>query len=234
MDILDEFLIKSLKNQSVEYELILIDNTKGRFSSAAEALNDGGSKAKGDYIMFVHQDVDLKSDTWLEDAEKIMNSLDNLGIAGVAGRIKNKKGTITNMEDGTPPTRISESTVKVPVKVQTLDECLFIIPKNLFDSSNFDEKTCDDWHLYAVDYSLNAKRSGFDVYVIPSFIYHRSPGYSYSEGFDSTLSKILKKYEKDYKVISTSMGDWVTFYPLKLQKLPLLNRITRYLLKKLQ
>jgi hypothetical protein len=29
--------------------------------------------------MFVHQDIDLMSTTWLEDTEKVLNSLENLG-----------------------------------------------------------------------------------------------------------------------------------------------------------
>ena len=35
--------------------------------------------------MFVHQDIDLLSDGWLEDAERWLDVIPNLGIAGVAG-----------------------------------------------------------------------------------------------------------------------------------------------------
>ena len=84
-EILNDYLLKSLKDQIAEKELIKIDNTEGKFSSAAEALNYAGKKAKGEYIMFVHQDVDLSSNSWLEDAEEILNTIPDLGIAGVAG-----------------------------------------------------------------------------------------------------------------------------------------------------
>ena len=56
-EILNKYLIKSLESQTEDYELILLDNTQNKFNSAAKALNNGGRKAKGDYIMFVHQDV---------------------------------------------------------------------------------------------------------------------------------------------------------------------------------
>ena len=36
--ILNEYLINSLKKQSVKYELILLNNIKGKYKSAAEAL----------------------------------------------------------------------------------------------------------------------------------------------------------------------------------------------------
>lgn len=65
---LKSVLLESLERQTVEYELITLDNRDGRFKSAAEALNYGGAKAKGDYIMFVHQDMWLGTDSWLEDA----------------------------------------------------------------------------------------------------------------------------------------------------------------------
>ena len=53
----DNVLVKSLENQTVGFELIALDNREGRYRSAAEALNYGGEQAKGDYIMFVHQDM---------------------------------------------------------------------------------------------------------------------------------------------------------------------------------
>ena len=51
--ILDKWLLKSLKNQTVNFELIALDNTKAEFKSAAEVLNYGGKKAKGKYVIRV-------------------------------------------------------------------------------------------------------------------------------------------------------------------------------------
>ncbi len=211
-------MLKSLKDQNVNYELILIDNTSKKFKSAAEALNYGGKQATKDYIMFIHQDMCLLSKTWIYDAEKILNSLENLGIAGVAGRSIHKGWTVTNMKDGIPPRNIAPETINDPVKVQTLDECLIIIPKKIFDILKFEEKICNDWHLYATEYSLSIGKVGYNVYVIPPFSYHRSSGYSLSEGYYQTLNKILKKHGDDYELIYTTMGNWSQKYPLVLQK----------------
>ena len=76
-------LLSSLKKQDAEYELILIDTTKNNFESLPKALNYSGSKARGEYLMFVHQDVELIGSNWLKSAEKILTSVDNLGVAGV-------------------------------------------------------------------------------------------------------------------------------------------------------
>lgn len=215
--ILNDYLLKSLKNQTVNYELITVDNTKGKFKSAAEALNHGGRRAKGKYIMFVHQDVDLSPNSWLEEVEKMLDELPNLGIAGVAGK-KDEKGVMTVIKHRDPPRWAGSITIKKPEEVQTLDECLTIVPKSVFDVHQFDEKVCNDWHLYAVDYCLSVKRLGFDAYVIPMFIYHRSPGYSFSENYYLTLERVLKKHKKHYKRIYTTMGNWSPLYPLRIQR----------------
>lgn len=217
-DILNKYLINSLNNQNSDYELILVDNSCGRFKSASLALNHGGKKATQKYIMFIHQDMDLVYENWLYDAENFLNSLENIGIVGVAGRVENKGWTITNIEDGISRTPVSpNSELNNPMKVQTLDECLIILPKDVFNELNFDEEVCDDWHLYAVDYSLSILKKGFDVYVLPMRAYHRSHGYSLSKGYYLTLKKLLKKH-KDYDMILTTMGDWSPNYPLIIQK----------------
>ncbi len=215
-DSLEKYLLKSLTTQTRDFELILLDNSSHRFISAADALNYGGNKAKGEYLMFVHQDYDLGSDTWLDDAEKIIDNLENVGVAGVAG--KYDRNMISNVTTGVPPVLAGPIQIEEPKKVQTLDECLIIIPKKIFEEIQFDEVVCDNWHLYATDYCLSAQKAGYNVYVIPLGGYHASPGYSFSpDAYYSTLKKLVKKYQSDYNWIYTSTGSWSTVYPLFLQ-----------------
>jgi hypothetical protein len=90
-EVFENVLLKSLKSQSVKYELIAINNTEGKYTSAAKALNYGGKQATGKYIMFVHQDVELDTSTWLEDVEYILNAIPDIGIAGAVGMSENGK-----------------------------------------------------------------------------------------------------------------------------------------------
>ena len=216
--ILDEYMLKSLKNQDIEHELILVDNTNGKFKSAAEALNFGGKKAKGNYLMFVHQDVCLSSKSWLKNGEKMLNSISNLGIAGVAGKVKEEAYVISNMKQGPNCMNVGIS-IDRPVKVQTLDECLILIPKSTFNLFEFDEDACNGWHLYAVDYCLTIKNYGFDVYAIPLNSYHLSEGFPVSNDYFSTMKKLINKHKSHYKWISTTIGNWNTSYPVIAQKL---------------
>lgn len=236
--VLQDYLLKSLRVQTVKFELIKIDNTRNTFKSAAEALNYGGKKAKGKYIMFVHQDVDLFSHSWLEDAEKILDSISDLGIAGVAGvseegrTHKDRKRNI--IKHGYPPEDLVATPIRKPEKVQTLDECLIIIPKSVFDSLEFDERTCNDWHLYAADYCLSIKKSGYCAYAIPMFIYHRSAGDSMSPAYYRTLNKLLRKYKNEVKCIYKPGKTWSTSYPLILQRIVLsAKELLRYFLIKI-
>lgn len=231
--LLKDYLLKSLNHQNVEYELILVDNMDGKFKSAAEALNYGGSQATCDFIMFVHQDMDLSSKTWLYDAEKILKSLDNCGIAGVSGCSKEKVWAVTNIKDGIPPEYVSPERIHDPVKVQTLDECLVVIPQHIFQILKFDEVVCDDWHLYAADYCLSVHKLGYDVYAIPLYAYHRSRAFSLSEGYYTTLKKLLKKHASNYSYILL-MDDWLTFYPLSIQRrFPFMRNVFVYILRRL-
>lgn len=214
--VLDEYLQKSLKNQTADYELILIDNTDNKYRSASEALNYGAKKAKGNYLMFVHQDVDLYSKNCLENVEDTINSLHKLGVVGIAG--KSKEGIITNIKHGIPPTLVSKSKINRPQKVQTLDECLFIVPHTVFNKYKFNEKICDDWHLYSVEYCLNLLKNNYNVYVIPNFIYHASAGYSLSNSYFIVLEKLLRKYKEDYNWIYTTVWNWNTKYSFFWQK----------------
>jgi hypothetical protein len=211
---LDKFLLKGLKNQSVEYELILIDNRTGKFKSAPEALNYGGAKAKGDYLIFAHQDVELTSNQWLEDVENLIKTLDNVGIAGLAGVLEDEFRIKSNILNGIPPVPAGEE-FKNPIKVQTLDECLVIIPKFIFFKYKFDEKL-KGWHLYTVDYCLNIIKHGFSAYVLPMHAYHKSYMVQYPKEYFNLLKIILDKYKPYYEKINTTCGFWYPSYPVKL------------------
>lgn len=231
--IFNDFLLKSLNCQTSNFELIGIDNTSNKFKSAAEALNYGGRKAKNKYIMFAHQDIRFLSDSWLEDTERFLKSITNLGIAGVAGMSESGN---SNHERGRniithgDPSEIWSwgNRIQNPEIVQTLDECLVIVPTSIFSVLEFDEETCNGWHLYAVDYCLTAKEMGFGVYALPMEIYHLSKGVKkkklqsitgpFPNDYYVTLDKLIKKHRAKFKRIYTTCGDWSTLFPAVFQR----------------
>ena len=127
-DKLDSLLLASLQVQTANFELEIIDNRQGAFPSAAAALNSGGRLATGKYIMFVHQDIVLCTEKWLADTEKWLDSIPDLGAAGVAGRETNVSYNTASVTHGIPAKFVGKQHLNRPTRVQTLDECLIIIP----------------------------------------------------------------------------------------------------------
>ena len=214
----NEILLKSLKTQTVKFELIAVDNTNGQFKSAAEALNYGGKQASGKYIMFVHQDVELDSDLWLENVEKLLDNIPDLGIAGVAGMSEkgrdNKERRRGCISDSGEIWKCSNSAKNLE-EVQTLDELLLIVPRQIFAKMKFDEERFDGWHCYGADYCLSVRKKRLKAYVIPAFVYHRSLRLNV-EMLLKYQKKLYSKHRKEYKHIYTTCGE-ISWLKLKLK-----------------
>jgi len=214
----NEILLKSLRKQTSKYELIAVENTERKFESAAEALNYGGSQANGEYIAFVHQDVELDSASWLQRVERILDGIRDLGIAGVAGM--SEKGESDRERGRGCISDCGEiwqwsNPVQYPEEVQTLDECLLIVPRSVFSKMRFDEKTFDGWHCHGADYCLRIRQMGLKAYVIPAFVYHRSLRLNI-KGLLEYQERLFSKHRGSYKRIFTTCGE-ISWPRLKLR-----------------
>ncbi len=226
-NMLENVLLKSLENQSVQFELITLDNRNNRFKSAAEALNYGGRKAKGDYIVFAHQDMLFSDDLWLENAERVLGTILDLGVAGVAGA--SEKGSTWKERCRHSITVFDENWDVAPVEnveeVQTLDECVLIVPQSVFSKVKFDEKIFDGWDSYGPDYCLAAKRHGKKSYVIPGESSHcslRAGSRPWEfKGLLKYQKRLYKKYKTDHQMIYTWMGK-LTWWTLRYHDLLML------------
>jgi len=205
---LTDYLIHSLNQQDGPFESLMIDNTRGDFTSAAGILNETARKAKYEYLMFVHQDVALDSNTWLANVQRDLGSLYRLGAAGVAG--KSKHGLATSVSHGNPPFFVGPKRLLRPAQVQTLDGCLIIVPRKIFEGISFDETTSNGWYLYVVDYCLDLTRLGYNIYVLPHQIYHESMGPYDCSVYEKARKNIIEKHRTHTKMIYTTVGDWKT------------------------
>jgi hypothetical protein len=213
----NDVLLKSLRSQTAAYDLVALDNRAGRFHSAAEAYNHGGAQAKGDYVMFVHQDLWLVTRTWLEDAERVLKGLPSLGVAGVAGMVSMSEKSRTSQWASASCFYLDETTVvehdaiRAPVEVETLDECLLLVPRPVFDKLKFDEATFDGWDCYAADYCLCAKTMGLKAYVIPAPCSHCCVRSTFGrwelKGLLKYQKRLYTKHRNEQETICTWMGD---------------------------
>jgi hypothetical protein len=226
----NNFIKSSLEKQTVKYELIALDNTNNKFKSAAEALNYGAGQASGKYFMFVHQDIKFNTESWLEGAEKLLDNLEKMGVAGVAGIGNKYLRIVSNIKHGVPPRNAGNIKINNIEQVQTLDECLFIVKKEVYKKYYFDEKICNGWHLYAVDMCLTLQKQGYKNIVLPLEVYHLSVGQKIckvkkififrrlpKEYYDC-LKNVIKKHKDSYGFIYTTCGLWDTTRSIFIQK----------------
>lgn len=164
-DILRANLLKRLNKNA---DVVLIDNTLGKYSNLPKLLNKEAEKASGNYLMFIHQDIYLEEKNWLEKAEDICSKIRDLGVAGVAGvsPTGEPKGFIIDRG------RFWGQPFKNPISVMTLDELLLIIPKKVFTILKFDERY--RYHSYGADYCLQVRELNLKPYVIPLLVSHNS------------------------------------------------------------
>lgn len=211
-DTLELCLLDSLYKQKMPCEIITVNNTKNIYKSAAVALNYGAGCAKGDYIIFAHQDIIIDNVNWLSEVEEIIKGLPDLGIAGVAGSIDGQIfGHIISSDNPWG------NALNKPVEVQTLDECLVIIPKKIFLRMQFDYRTFDGWHCYAADYALSVVDMGLRAYVIPAFLEHVSAGLNI-KNMPKYFLKLYLKHYKMHKHIYVA-GDGCEITPSKIIKM---------------
>lgn len=143
-------------HEAPETEYLPIDNSAGAFSSAGEALNHGASRARHDVVVFVHQDIYLHSLTALEEAAGMLASRADIGMHGSVGIAADGR-IVGRMRDrvvliGTPASE--------PVDVDSLDEVLFMVPREAILREPLVEVPELAWHAYAVEYGLRVRAQG--------------------------------------------------------------------------
>ncbi|HFI0131861.1 TPA: glycosyltransferase family 2 protein [Streptococcus suis] len=207
-EVLEKNLLRTLREQSFkDYELILVDTTQLAFNSAAEALNYGGEKAKGEIIVFVHQDIQLTSKFFLEELAKHSKEYD-FGIAGVAGVGVNFESFSRIVHGSHKEYSAKNYEFTEPINALSLDECLLIIPKNMFEKNKF-SNLGNTWHLYGTDYSLKMLSLGNRVLILPISLWHLSEGKSLNLNYFDTIRNVANLYSS-FDNIYTLFGKWPT------------------------
>jgi len=208
--ILEECVKKTLDKQTYkDWELIIIDTKKNKYTGASDALMSGAKNANGDILIFIHHDVIFNTEYELENIVKQIEKIKDFGILGIAGAAYKKGILVGNITNGEPPIHISEEKINEPTEVQTLDEVMFIVKKENLEEYplNLENKT---WHLYAVEYSLLMKEKNKKVLVIPCNIHHLSAGASMNKEYYKKLINVRQKYKSNCKKINTTCGCWFT------------------------
>lgn len=203
---------KNLDTQvNVDYELIKIDNSDNQFNSARAAYNDAAKKANGEYLVFLHPDIRFLDKNALSDILNEIKKLPNLGVAGIAGSpqklVNNDRQILTTIVQGADKESVGTLISKTE-KVQTLDECFFVVKHEWLDKHPFTE--CKGWHFYAVEQSLIALLDHKDNYVVPARVWHTSAGASEDYRYVLIGRQMVKRYGEYFPSINTTVRKWDT------------------------
>ena len=208
--IFESYLLKSVNDFQIDCERIFIDNTDGRYRSAAGAFNFALAETKADVFIFAHQDIYIKNkETFLAFADKVENG--GFAVFGAQGAVYDKKEPVTCITCGKEDMYESGnwSYKDDSVEVDTVDEGFFGFNRETSKRlAGFDEALTDGWHLYSVNASLKIRRKGGKVYVVPCQIYHKSMGHI-SIDYMHSLKKLAAEYRRDFKYI------WTTNYKIR-------------------
>lgn len=206
----DDFLENLATQKFTDFELITAMNMNGEYKGAREAFNENAAWAKGDYLMFIHPDIRFQDSDALSDLAAFLDSEMPFGVLGAAGAAPDGKGgrdILTTIVQG-PDREPVGKTITAPTPVQTLDECLFMIERDYFMAHPFPD--VDGWHLYCVEYCLEAIKDGMSVKAVPSRVWHLSEGGSLNETYMDQLEALIEKEKDSFDIICTTVKPWKT------------------------
>jgi hypothetical protein len=199
--VLNERLLSSVATQTEAHEVISVNNVAGRFDQAATALNWGAEQARGNWLLFAHQDVAFLSSDWLARAKHFLESESAEGWYGVAGLTMSGKLRGFMLDR----TMLLGGPFAEKIQVQTLDECL-LIHRHQPDGVKYFDEAVPGWHAYGVEACCAAIQSGAANYVLPLPIWHDSKSTNL-QGLEEAHRYIWDKHGSALGRIATTCGN---------------------------
>lgn len=172
-------------------EYLFVDNTATNQLDGFAACNLLISRARGERIILVHQDVLLDFDDRrvLDSRIQELEAMDpHWGVLGNAGSSKSGHPVIRISD----PHGANQHSGSLPQEVESLDENLLIVRKDAAIGVSHD---LGGFHLYAADLCLHARLLGLKCYVIDFHVRHLSAGRVGAE-FWSARARFVEKYRR--------------------------------------
>jgi hypothetical protein len=191
--------IGALSAESDDVEYIPVENTSGSHKSAGAALNYGVSLANNEVIVFAHQDVYLHSLLALKRAAAQMQSA-GFGVLGSIGPGADGR-FYGRMRD-----RVFLTGQKVErlTEVDSVDEVLFMAPREQLRSEPLTVDPDLAWHAYAVEYCLRMRRKGLRSGVADIPLTHHSLSLN-TANLDAAHRVVARNYP-EFLPVKTTCG----------------------------
>jgi GT2 family glycosyltransferase len=193
-----------------EHEIIVIRDAR----SLAEAYNRGIDRARGDILIFSHDDLEfLQPAGWLAKLTAHLEAADIVGVAGTrrfsgaawahsgppfnAGQVAEVDGKIASyriLMFSAPAAHVAG--------IQALDGLFIAARRSVLDRVRFDAATFDGFHCYDVDFSFSAWRMGFKLAVATDLpVLHASQG-SFDDKWRHYAQLLIAKHRDHIGTVS--------------------------------
>ena len=174
---LEEFKISLKETIGTEYELIVINNIKSDYYLTG-AYNEGVRRSKGNFLVFVHEDVRFETNNWGKILIKIFEKNNKTGIIGVAGcniLLQNAQwwfpgkdymfGKVIHESNGKIWKSIFSEN-KGEHEVVVLDGVFIACRKEVLDKEKIQwDEDFDNFHFYDLSFCIPFIQKGYKNYV---------------------------------------------------------------------
>lgn len=191
------------------YELHIVDNAI-RNASIFEVYNEGLTKAKGEYVVFVHEDVLFLTNNWGKILIQHFESNKRLGLVGVAGAHYISRlpmawwFSLLHYENIVQTTPENAGTIRYECcqpnennefPVCALDGVFMCAPTRVLKNIKFDSNTFNGFHMYDYDLSLQVLQKGYSVACIPDILIEHSSYGNKDKGWYEALLQFNSKWK---------------------------------------
>jgi len=168
-----------------EFEVVGIHDAR----SLAEAYNRGAAKARGDILVFAHDDIELRTSDFAARLFAHLERYDGVGVAG-ASKITGPRwdhagqrhihGHVLHLPpEGKTGVLLMAAGFQRPVceDIRVLDGVFVAVHRRVWEAHKFDAKTYDGFHGYDLDFTRRASDAGARFAVpLDLLLLHRSTG----------------------------------------------------------
>jgi glycosyltransferase involved in cell wall biosynthesis len=195
---------KVLQQNLMSSPALTVDDTvevliKEGFASASLAYNHAIDEARGEIIVFVHQDVYLPRG-WISQLRSAICYLEGRGQAwGVLGCFGSRFDAHGGLgQVFTTGMGLHGNKIREPQSVETLDEIVLVIRKS--SGLRFDP-ALPHFHMYGTDICMIARERGLPSYAMPAFCVHNT----------NQLLELPPEYYACYRYVKRK---WTKYVPI--------------------
>jgi tetratricopeptide (TPR) repeat protein len=183
------------------HEVIVISDGQ----SMCEGYNRGLRQARGELVVFSHDDVIIHSPDFAARLVRQLQRHDVIGLAGTTqlrygswfspdGALFGQVGGLTG--NNQLQALIYDITGSATPDIQAIDGYFMAARRNVALQLGFDEATFGHWHLYDIDFSWRAHKAGMRCAVANDILaVHLSPGH-FDSVWQAQVDLFLQKHQR--------------------------------------